>query len=118
MSKDYESFTEEEVEKYRKKFVISALRRATYKWPWRSIAIKAARVGRGVYLCAACGEKVQAKDKKLDHKDPVVDPKKGFEGWDRYIRRLLTGNGGWQVLCKSCHDEKTAKEREERKKYK
>ena len=43
----------------------------------------------------------------MDHIIPVVDPKTGFTTWDEYIERLFVPKGGWQMLCKSCHDTKT-----------
>lgn len=113
--KPFELFTDEELDKYRHQFVISTLRRATYRWPWKNLAAKAAKLERGIYKCVKCSERTRNKDKKLDHIHPVVDPQKGFENWTSYIERLLVGLNGWQVLCKTCHDAKTAIEREERK---
>lgn len=52
----------------------------------------------------------------IDHIDPVVDPKKGFTSWDDLIERLFCEKEGLQLLCPECHEEKTADERQERKK--
>jgi hypothetical protein len=54
----------------------------------------------------------------VDHKVPVVDTEEGFKGWDVFIERLFCEESNLEVLCKSCHDTKSAEEREERKKSK
>ena len=104
-------FTEEQIEKYRQQFIKNTLRRASYRWPWRNLAASSARIERGVYQCQKCKQKVVNKDKKVDHVSPVVDPKKGFQGWDMYARRLLVSIDGFQILCNTCHLEKTNEER-------
>ena len=84
---------------------------------------KKAWVERGKYLCAGCNQVVPlTKDKKknvfVDHKESVVDTKEGFQGWDVFIERLFCEEENLEVLCKDCHDRKSAEEREERGKYK
>lgn len=108
-------FTDEEIAKYRKAFLINTLRRASYRWPWRNIAAQQARVARGQYRCFICNAIVSNKLKKMDHVYPVVDPYIGNQGFDIYTDRLLPGIKGFQCLCKVCHDNKTAEEREIRK---
>lgn len=102
-------------------FIKSALRTASMKWPPRNLAIKNARVERGMYLCAGCGNIVPAsvkignkrhKNAIADHIKPVVDPAVGFVSWDELISRLFCEVDGFQVLCKECHDSKTKQERE------
>lgn len=116
--KPLDQYTNDEIEKYRFQFVKNTLRRASYRWPWRNIAVKRAWVERGKYICENCKEIVAAKDKQLDHTLPVVDIKKGFEGWDKYCERLFTSALGFKVLCLACHDKKTRKENEARRKHK
>lgn len=101
-----------------KPFVIQTLRRASYRWPARSQALKSARIERGLYLCANCKNTFKNKEIKIDHINPVVDIKTGFNGFDDFIDRLLCDADGLQILCSNCHDNKTAVEREIRKKYK
>jgi len=60
-------------------------------------------------------EVVKAKI-ELDHKQEVVEVKKGFCDWNTYIERLYCSPEGYQGLCRSCHAEKSAKEMEERAK--
>ena len=100
-----------------KKFLISILRRATYRWPPRSDALKDARKERNLYICAMCESGFKNSEVVLDHIFPVVDPKTGFTTWDDYINRMFPEKDGFQVLCLSCHDIKTQLEDEMRKHF-
>lgn len=51
---------------------------------------------------------------EMDHKQAVVDPEKGFQGWDEYIGRMWCGPNGYNRLCRSCHQEKTNEETQKR----
>lgn len=104
----------EELDSFRKKFVIAALRRVSFRWPGRSEAKKEARVGYGVYVCRVCGGLLGASEGRLDHILPVV-PVRGFSDWDDYLYRLLPPSTGFQLLCEECHETKTRRENEERK---
>jgi hypothetical protein len=95
------------------------------RWPPRNNAKKEARVDRGMYLCNLCQKEVpvtvKLKDKRVnnvtvDHIDPVVNPKTGFNTWEEYVTRLFVEEEALQVLCKKCHDTKTKEERESKKK--
>lgn len=98
-------------------FVKALLRKASLFWWTRQVAVKKARVARGVYRCNSCGYEGKRKEFEIDHVVPVVDPVKGFVSFDEYINRLLPDSpSGWQVLCHSCHDKKTEKENKKRKK--
>lgn len=101
-----------------KPFVINLLRRGTFVWKPRTEAMKAARIERGLYLCAICKGSFKNKDIKLDHIDPVVDVKTGFVDFDTYIDRMFCEADNFQVCCRGCHDTKSSLEREMRKKYK
>ena len=84
---------------------------------------KKAWVERGKCLCAGCKQVVSLtlngkKNVFVDHKVPVVDTEEGFQGWDVFIERLFCEESNLEVLCKSCHDTKSAEEREERKRSK
>jgi len=103
-------------DKDQKAFVISQLRKATYKWKYRTEAIRKARIDRGVYICATCSKLMMAKDFSVDHKTTVVD-ENGFVDWNTYIPRMFCHTDNWQVLCKECHDIKTQHEKEGRKMY-
>ena len=113
-------------------FIKSTLRGATRKWQPISDCLKAARVRRGFYECKGCKEIVPAsikpdggkrvKNVHVDHIDPVVNPLTGFVSWDETIERMFCEPEGLQVLCDSCHKEKTdiekaqAKERRDKEK--
>lgn len=98
-------------ESKRHSFVRQSLRRASFRWPARNAAMKKARKARAQYECAMCKNLFGPKEVALDHIDPVVDPNDGFVSWDSYIVKLLCPEDGYQVLCHTCHDAKTAVER-------
>ena len=101
-----------------------SLRKASYRWPPRNAALRAAAVTvgknsailkkfprcRNFYTCAGCKEVLPRKGVSIDHIDPVVDPKKGWQGFDQYINRMFCNAAGFQILCKVCHDAKTKTE--------
>lgn len=105
-----------------KAFCIAALRRASYRWPGRYTAMKAAHVDRNAYKCAACQGVFPKKEIRLDHVEPVV-PVDGFknkESFDlhEFAERLLVEESGFQVLCDTCHNNKSKIENTERRKNK
>jgi hypothetical protein len=108
-------------------FIISALRKATYRWPPKGEVVKQASTGRGRFRCAMCkkdcptslpaedgGKRI--RNRFVDHIVPIVDPQKGFTTYDDWINRCFVDSDGLQVLCKACHDAKTQEERRSRKK--
>lgn len=99
-----------------KSFIISLLRRGTYRWPPRSEALKRAKISRGIYECNICKGHYRHKDVAIDHVVPVVGVE-GFTTWDDYINRMYPEDPNkFQVLCSMCHDIKTKKENLERQK--
>lgn len=96
-----------DIETYRRIFVIAALRRASYRWPARTEAMRESRIARGLYKCAECGTQHKLREGHLDHVEPVVEPSRGFTDFNDYVLRLLPGRRGWQRLCVGCHVEKT-----------
>ncbi len=103
------------IDKYRHMLVMGTLRRASYRWPPRNEAMREAKISRGIYKCAACKGEFRRKDVQMDHREPVVDPKSGFIGWESYIERLLPDRCGWQCLCRPCHNSKSKAENAERR---
>jgi len=97
------------------RWLVSQLRRLTYRWRPRTEARRRAKVAYGKYRCEVCKKTHAAKDTQLDHVIPVVDPEKGFTTWDDFIARLFVGDGGWQLLCHDCHKKKSDKENARRK---
>lgn len=98
-------------------WAMNTLRRASYRLAERDAVKRMARRSRGKYECEDCGELFGPREIKLDHIDPVVDPKTGFTTLDSWLDRLLPGVEGWQVLCKACHDVKTKLENTIRRSY-
>lgn len=110
-------------------FLIKSLRAASLKWKPRNDCFKKARTRHGYYRCASCGEevpntiKVAGEQKRMqyvfaDHIEPVVDPRRGFVDWNEYVARLFVDASGYQLLCKPCHEAKSNKENELRRKTK
>ena len=113
-----------------KSFIRGGLRGISMRWPPKNRVKQNARVARGVYLCEGYkrtahevpvtlrpkpGNKRRINNAVVDHIIPVVDPKRGFISWDELIKRLFCEEDGFQILCSSCHSEKTKDEREDRK---
>jgi hypothetical protein len=102
-------------------FVVGGLRTLSRKWGPRNEALSKAFTRTKVntatgrlakhYKCAGCEKEFPGKLVAADHIEPVVDPSKGFVSWDVFIDRLLCEVDGYQILCKNCHDAKTAEER-------
>ena len=118
-----------------KTWLIWTMRKASYRWPPRSQAFRAAQVSRSEYVktpgpgaaasdrvrnfyrCALC-KKVYARTRvSADHIKPVVDPKRGWQDWEEYLQRLFCEVKGFQIICSDCHDQKTKRERRIRTKY-
>ena len=105
-------------------FIRSALRSASIRWGPTNKARKAAEMGRKInertgrlamhYLCNHCQGSFVARDVQVDHISPVVSAIDGFVDWNTYIDRMFCEQDGYQVLCKECHNKKTAEERGQR----
>ena len=103
-------------------FVKGNLRQATMKWKPIQDVKKEARTRRGFYLCAECRQEVPAttkpegsrriKNVHVDHIEAVVNPAKGWEGWDVLIERLFSEKEGLRVLCAACHKVVTDEEKQ------
>lgn len=98
-----------------KSFIIATLRRASYRYPGRTEALKAARIARNQYKCAHCGMIFGRKEIQIDHIKPIIDPAVGFVSWDSYIEGLFCEPDNLQVLDKICHKIKTDNERAQKK---
>lgn len=117
-------------------FVMSALRRA--QWPPKYNVIDRAFIGYGInpatgrkcklHKCEECGGGFPKTTMKADHADPVIPIKHdwavsedNFLGYDfnEVMRRMwIEVDGGWNVLCKACHDSKSAEEKSQRLQHK
>lgn len=99
-------------------WLISQLRRTSYKWAERTKAKSRGRIERGIYRCNMCGGEFKAANIQLDHIVPVIDVSRGFVDWDTLINRLFCDAAGYQVLCRPCHTEKTNLENSKRREVK
>ena len=109
-------------------FVVSALRAAFRRWPPKSDVLKNAKRGTmmsrkvnrevNAYICALCNNLFTYTSMQVDHKKPVVHPKKGFAGFTEFVNRLFCEAKDLQAVCKPCHKRKTDKERKQRVQYK
>ena len=66
------------------------------------------------YLCSKCLEYVKSTAISVDHIVPVIGVDDGFIDWNTFVNRLFCSEENLQVVCKGCHDAKTASERSER----
>lgn len=106
-------------------FIKGHLRAATVKWAPIQNVIKNATTRRGFKICAGCKEEVpvtilvngkRMKNTFCDHIIPVV-PLSGWVSWDDCIDKLFCEEDNLQLLCKACHDAKSAEETKIRAEY-
>ena len=67
------------------------------------------------YQCDECKEWFSDKETVVDHIIPVGKIR-SYDDLPRYFELLFCGNDNLHVLCKACHQVKSNKENEERKK--
>ena len=99
-----------------KYYIISILRRASYRNQTRSEVLRESRVSRNTYVCKQCSKTFTRKEIAVDHIVPIV-PISGFDTWDGLIGRLFCPKEGLQVLCKPDHKTKTNAENALRREY-
>jgi len=109
-------------------FIMSALRGA--RWNPRMTVIKRAFVRKdinpltgkpcNIHKCEECGGEFPQGKMKADHTHPVIPLSHNWENednfcgynWNEVMRRLWIEKGeGWNVICETCHKEKTSQER-------
>lgn len=107
----------------KKKFIIAALRRSTYRWPPRYEAKNLARRGKQLnknnrmvwmYECYICNQLFEDKQVQMDHIIPICGDE-GFRNWDEFLDNILCDIPNWGVACKPCHKAKTKRENDARK---
>ena len=107
-----------------KAWIIALLRHGTMRFPPRNEVLQAARTERKTNKatgklawhskCNKCKKEFPSSKIVADHIEPVVDVKTGFIDWNTYIDRMFCSKEGWQAICSTCHDKKSAKERKQR----
>lgn len=123
---------------FRLKFVKYTLRRASFSWPPRGQALRAARTTQKInpatgrlcwhVACASCKSEMLEKEGRLDHDKPVVSLKEeemygvSIDSSTRaifylgtYLFRMFPEANGFKVLCEQCHTTKTKGENSARR---
>lgn len=104
-----------------KGFITSVLRSGARRWPPKYETLNDAYIGQKVnektgrlakhYECNICKNTFTSKEMEIDHIIPIVDPHFGFISWDLFIEKLYCSKANLQAICKTCHKNKTKKER-------
>jgi len=104
-------------------FIRSALRQKSRWWkPILQCKLEARRPYKGPnkrqkyeYLCNSCGRWYPDKKINVDHIQPV-GPLNCSQDLPGFVERLFCEVHNLQILCSTCHDNKTKLESEDRKK--
>lgn len=99
-------------------FVRSALRQASSRYPPKYELLQSERRpyegpnrrAKWMYKCNACKRWYQQKEVSVDHIVPV-GTLKDYDDLAGFVDRLFCGTDGLQILCTTCHQEKTNEER-------
>jgi len=101
-------------------FIVGLLRQGHLRWGPKYTALKRAYVGPGInpetgrrcklHRCEMCMATFPLNAMRVDHINPVVDPVRGFQGWDEYISRMFQESDGYRAICSPCHDKITARD--------
>lgn len=118
--------------------VRGALRQIYFRWGGRKVAFDRVRVevpgvtskGKptkrpGIwYKCENCGVLGKSQVSKanpkgyirmwIDHREPVV-PLDRYPDWNEYVNRLFCSPDNFEVLCQTCHADKSQAERQMRR---
>jgi 5-methylcytosine-specific restriction endonuclease McrA len=72
------------------------------------------------YKCELCGHRDNANNVQVDHIEPVVPLDRSLQNldWEELINRLWCDPSNLQILCLTCHKEKSKIENKERRKLK
>lgn len=97
--------------------IISLIRRASLRWAPRFKVMNRNKLERGKYKCELCDHVGVQKSLQVDHIEPVI-PISGFDNWEGFITRLFCDEDGLQLICKSCHKNKSKKENQLRAEFK
>ena|ERR1700678_1954811 len=123
-------------DKFRDQFVRETLRRASFRWPARSMALRASRTVRKPnpltgkmcwwVLCNHCKSVILEREGRVDHVEPVIPVIGDLPGMRQaaahsslavgsFVLRMFPESTGFQILCGECHARKTAYENRERR---
>jgi len=78
--------------------------------------IRRVKKGSNQYECEKCHKVFKLREVSVDHKNPVIDPEKGWENMTIFASRLFCDTSNLWVLCQdNCHQTKSNKENKQRK---
>lgn len=66
--------------------------------------------------CEGCNQWFPRQQVEADHVGEGAGSLRSFEDVAGFLERLFAEREGWRRLCVSCHEKRTAEQREERKK--
>lgn len=73
--------------------------------------LRRVKKGPNQYECENCHKIFKLREVSVDHKIPVIDPEKGWEGITIFAARLFCALSNLWVICQdNCHQSKTNKE--------
>lgn len=101
-------------------FITSILRSGSRRWGPKYTTLASAKRGKSIneasgrlaekYECASCSGLFPARLVQVDHIVPMGQGR----SWDDFINELYCEADNLQVLCKTCHAEKTKLERKKK----
>jgi 5-methylcytosine-specific restriction endonuclease McrA len=113
----------------KKSWIVSQLRRISLRYPpairarnrtkeeYFIASKKGKQLRRVKFTCEKCGKKdLKRTETELDHIQPVINVATGFVDWNSFLERHFVEENGYQLLCISCHEQKTLLEGGTRKK--
>lgn len=69
------------------------------------------------YQCQVCDKWVGSTKISIDHIDSVIPVNSTFLDWNQFVARLFCSKANLQRICEPCHNEKTQRERKQRKQF-
>jgi len=89
---------------------IAAARRVWRNSPERREALERSKLRPGFHECSICKVETNKKLCTVDHINPIGK----FVDWNEFYKKLNVPPGELQVLCETCHKEKTKEETRKR----
>lgn len=91
-------------------YLRALLRRGWSRYPERYKALASAKIERGRYRCSSCNGSFRNKEVSVDHIIPCGQLQCA-EDIAPFIDRMFCSESGLQILCHTCHNIKTQRDR-------